>query len=147
VLAYGTPSGHAHLHNDGIGLKKNLGIGAHQSGNVTLSLDKINNKTMKNDCLVVKSHQYANYITNLLVSLVRLKFTRNLLFYEFVFFTYSRHVSKTCMTHFSKLKIMVENISFYLYVHHTCFEHMMSISGKKRKEKKRKKKKKKKPMK
>jgi hypothetical protein len=27
ALAYGTPSGHAHLHNDGLGLKKNLGIG------------------------------------------------------------------------------------------------------------------------
>jgi hypothetical protein len=77
-----------------------------------------------------KDTNMQTYITNLLASLVHSKFAQNLLFHKFEFFTHWCHVSKTCMIHFSKLKILVENISLYLYVHHTCFEHMMSICKK-----------------
>jgi hypothetical protein len=52
-------------------------------------------------------------IINLLVSLIHSKFTRNLLFHEFMLFA---HISK--MKYFQ----VVENILFYLYMLHMCLD-------------------------
>jgi hypothetical protein len=54
-------------------------------------------------------------IINLLVSLIHSKFTRNLLFHEFMFFA---HISR--MKYFQPL----ENISSYLFMFHMCFRYM-----------------------
>jgi hypothetical protein len=75
---------------------------------------------MKNDCLGEKSRQYAHYITNLLVSLVCSKFTWNMLFHEFVCFTYWHHVSKTCMIHFFK----IENIGWKCFTLLICASYL-----------------------
>jgi hypothetical protein len=60
-------------------------------------------------------------IINLLVSLIHSKFTRNLLFHEFMLFA---HISK--MKYFQ----VVENISFYLYMLHMCLDTRHSCAKK-----------------